>query len=54
MIFPHYFFISLIVYGFIHEFREWIELILDYHDNHTNENSEEKEEIPESVKHMYS
>lgn len=51
MIFPHYFFISLIVYGFIHEAREWIELILEYNDNNTNENNDE---LPESVKHMYS
>lgn len=51
MIFPHYFFISLIVYGFIHEAREWIELVLEYNDNN---NSENNDELPESVKHMYS
>ena len=52
MLFPHYFFISLIVYGFVHEAREWIEMILDYKD--TNEEDEKEEKLPESIKHMYS
>ena len=48
---PNYFFIGLLVYLTVREFREWIELVISY----TEDNKEaEPEPIPENVKHMYS
>ena len=52
---PHYFYISLIVYGFVTEIRKWIELIIDYSTNNEQESEDKNnKELPESIKHLYS
>ena len=52
---PHYFLISVIVYGFVTEIRKWIELIIDYSANNEEESEDKNnKELPESIKHLYS
>ena len=46
--FPHYFCIGTLVYLAVREFREWIELIVSFHDE------QEPEPMPENVRHIYS
>ena len=48
MIAPNFFWIGLLTYLFIGEFREWIDMLINY------EPDNKEEPIPESVKHMYS
>ena len=45
---PDYFWKSLILIMFVHEARMIYETYMDYRDD------EEKEDMPESVKHLYS
>lgn len=61
-IFPNYFLIGFLVYLGLKEFRKWCELGILYKNEapcnslsqDNNEENNEEEELPESVRHIYS